>query len=132
LVDDVIHGAGRRAVIEAVRAREVVEIFPDRQRFVHREKVRQIADVLLRALRLRVHVDARHDRLAVGRFEEPARHPDHRRLSGAVGADEAVDLSARDDEIHIVDGDEVVELFPDPGEADHMASSPYRQSGVAT
>jgi hypothetical protein len=66
-----------------------------------RERVRRLAGEVLAA---------EGDR-AVGRLVDPGEHVEERRLAGPVGADQADDRACRDEEVHVVDGDEAAELL---------------------
>jgi hypothetical protein len=60
--------------------------------------------------------DARsvEDDLAAGGLVDARQHVEERRLAGPVRPDEAHDRAARDEEVHVLDGDQAAELLPDP------------------
>ena len=66
---------------------------------VERRVLEDEADVAPHRVALAVDVEAGDDRRAAGRRDERAEHRDRRRLAGAVGAEEAEDLTRRDLEV---------------------------------
>jgi hypothetical protein len=75
-----------------------------------------VADVLFDSLGLGADVEADHSPLAAGGREDAAEHAEQGRLAGAVGAEEAEDLSARDGEGNLADCDQAAEAPRDLGD----------------
>jgi len=63
-------------------------------------------------------VEASHARAAGGRGQQGGEHEHGRRLAGAVGPQEAVDLARRDVEVDAVDRPHVLELAHEPLDLD--------------
>ncbi len=64
---------------------------------------------------------AEHERAPGRRPDEPEQHAQRRRLAGAVGPEEAVDLAAADPHLQVVDGDDALAVaLAQAGRLDHV------------
>ena len=90
-----------------------VEVLEDGQILVEREALGHVADRAAQAFRLLGDAEPQHFDLALARCEQAAQHADGGGLARSVRSQEAVDLRARNREIHVVDGHELAEA---PGE----------------
>ena len=72
------------------------DVLIDGQQLVEREALRHVADPPLDPFGIARDVDAADRRGPGRRLQQPAQHADGRRLAGAVAAEEAEDLAARD------------------------------------
>ena len=97
---------GRRQV-EQVRVK--IEVLPDGQFGVERERLRHIADAVARTHVVRLERLAEQQRLALARRQQAGQHFHGRGLAAAVRAEEAEDLAALDGEAHAIDRGEVAE-----------------------
>ncbi len=137
-----LHAAGelaREAVLELAQAAERVEaletggplapghpvqvgvevqVLPHGQVLVEAEPLGHVGDARLDALGVLRHVDPRQARRAPGGREHAGEHAQRRRLSGAVGADDAEELAGGDVEGQMIDGREVAEAPGEPFEGD--------------
>ena len=91
-------------VVQAVQRAEEPDVLLDGQRLVQRKLLRHVADAPLHLFRVAADVDAVDHGRAGCRLQQPAHHADGRRLAGAVGAEEAEDLSSPDLEADAIDG----------------------------
>ena len=94
-----------------VSAGEVVEIFPDFQVVVEREKIGEVADVALGFFGLELNVNSLHRDASGGGNLEAANHFQRGGFSGAVGADQAEEFAVGDVEVEAVGGDEFPALL---------------------
>ena len=94
---------------QPVDAAEELDVLVDREQFVQREPLRHVADALLHASGSAADIDAADECRAGRGLEQPAEHPDSRRLARAVASEKAEDLPARHVERHVVDGNESAE-----------------------
>jgi hypothetical protein len=90
------------AVLNAVDARDEVEVLLDREVLVEAEPLGHVADAALDIGRLRAQIEAEGGPATLVGREQPAEHADRRRLAAAVRAEEADDAPARDGEIDVV------------------------------
>src|SRR5262249_39632523 len=81
-----------------------IEVFLDAQIFIEAEALRHIADRRLDAAGVLARVEAEHgERARIGR-KEASHQPHQRRLAGAIGSDEAGDLTALDRGRNLIEG----------------------------
>ena len=86
-----------------------IEVLPDRQFGVERERLRHVADAIARTHVARIERLSEQQRLAFARRQQAGQHLHGRGLAAAIRADEAEDLAPLDREAHPVDGGEVAE-----------------------
>ncbi len=98
-------------LVDAVHSREEVEILVDREIVVEREFLRHVADALAYGLSAHAAALAGEFHLARGDVEQAAEHLDGGGLASSIGAQEPVDLSVADLNIHVMDGGERAEAF---------------------
>ena len=103
VAEQLVHARVGAGAGDAVDAGEEAEVLLDGEIRVERERLRHVAGLALDALALRADVAAGDDGTAAGRLKEPAQHLDRRRLAGAVRAEKAEDLAARDAQRERVD-----------------------------
>ena len=84
----------------AVDAGEEVEVLVDGEIVVERELLRHVPDLAPHARRAQAAALAGQLDESRARLDEAAQHLDRRRLAGAVGAEEAVDLTVAHREVH--------------------------------
>ena len=89
--------------------RHELEILVHGQVVPQREPLRHVAKLGAHLLGVAGHLVAEHAHGAGRRLEQPAEHPDRRRLARSVRAQEAVDARARDGQVDVVDRDELAE-----------------------
>src|SRR5262249_19474998 len=106
---------------QAVGRREEVEVLEGGQVLVERELLGHVADPAPDLLAAPADVEAVDRRVPLGRREQPAEDPDERRLAGAVGAEQAVDLAAGHRQRHLVEGTEAPEIARDLAHLDAVA-----------
>ena len=104
--DDFVHARGNCGRIHFVGAGEVVEIFPNLQVVVEREKIREVADVALRFFGLELNVNSLHRDAPGGGHLQAANHFQRGGFAGAVGADQAEEFAVGDVEVQAVGGDQ--------------------------
>ena len=86
-----------------------VEVLERRQRAVHGDRLRDVADRSAHGEGIGAHVEARDLRAAGGRGQERGQHADRSRLAGTVGAEQAEHLARRDregdagDRLHVLE-----------------------------
>src|SRR5262249_40833582 len=97
------------------------EIWRDAHIRVERHALRQIADAPAYLERLAEDVVAGHLRAAAAGGHEARKDPHRRRLTGAVGAEEAHDLTGRDAERHVADRGDGAVVFGEILNFDHPA-----------
>ena len=97
----------RRA--QALQAPEEPQVLGRREVLVDRRVLAGDADQLADAVRLAGHVDAEDLRVARVDRQQRREHPQHRRLAGAVRAEDAEDLALAHLEVDAVDGAQVAE-----------------------
>src|SRR5213594_4207218 len=110
-----------------VDARIEHEVLLDRQVVVQREALRHVADGRLDTLRIAAQIDAQHAPLALRRLEDPTQHAERRRLPGAVGSEEAVQLAASDAEVETVHRNDPAEALREPVGDDRVLIIRIRQ-----
>ena len=99
----------------ALRARQVeqtrvqIEVLPDRQLGIERERLRHVADAIARVQVAGIERPAEQQRFALAGRQQPGQHLHRRRLAAAVRADKAEDLAALDREADMVDRGEIAE-----------------------
>ena len=86
-----------------------IEVLPDRQFGVERERLRHVADPIARTHVACFERFPEQQRLAFARRQQAGQHFHRRRLAAAVRAEEAENLAALDGEAHPVDRREVAE-----------------------
>ena len=86
-----------------------IEVLPDREFRIQRERLRHVADAIARIHVVGVERFSEQERLAGAGRQQPRQHLHGRRLAAAVRAKEAEDLAALDREAHPVDGGEITE-----------------------
>ena len=86
-----------------------VEVLPDRQFGVERERLRHIADPVARTQIARREGLSKQQRLAFARWQEAGEHFHGRRFAAAIRTKKPEDFSAFDCEAHAVDRREVAE-----------------------
>ena len=94
-----------------VSAGEVVEIFPDFQVVVEREKIREVADVALRFFGLQLNVNPLYRDASGGGNLQTANHFQSGGFSGAVRSDEPEEFSVGDIEVQAIRGDKFPALL---------------------
>src|SRR5881396_146552 len=110
-----------------VDARIEHEVLLDRQVVVQREALRHVADGRLDTLGIAAQIDAQHAPLALRRLEDPTQHAERRRLPGAVGSEEAVQLAASDAEVETVHRNDPAEALREPVGDDRVLIIRIRQ-----
>ena len=93
---------------DADQARRVAQVVGGGEVVVEADRVRQIADAALDRERLARRVVAEHARGAGRDLAQAEQHQDGGGLAGAVRAEQAENLAARDRERDVVDGDVAV------------------------
>src|SRR3984957_6823496 len=104
--EDFVHARRDGVRLHFVSAGEVVEIFPDFQVVVEREKIGEVADVALGFFGLELNVDSLHRDAAGGGDLEAANHFQRGGFSGAVRSDQSEKLSVGNVEVQAVRSDE--------------------------
>ena len=102
-----------RARVEAVHRGEEVEVLEDRQVFVEREPLRDVADAAADFLSGPGDVEAVHRGAPLGRGEQAAEDPDEGGLARAVRAEQAEDLAAPDLQRDVVERADLAEIARD-------------------
>src|SRR5260221_5462227 len=97
-----------------VETRMQIEILPDGELAVEGKRLRHVADVAPRLHVVGAHRLSEQFRRAFASRQEPRQHLHGGCLPGAIRAEEAEDLAARDAKTHVVDGDEIPKA---PGQA---------------
>src|SRR5262245_3882662 len=90
-----------------VKMRMQIEILPDGELAVEGKRLRHVADVAPRLHVIGAHRLSEQFRRAFGYGQEARQHLHGGCLAGAVRAEEAENLAARDAKTHVVDGDEI-------------------------
>ena len=109
-----------RAPVAVRRHRvEEREVAPSRQVRVRRRPLDQRADLRQHPPRGPRHLLAEQLDPSRGGQDQAEQHPDRRRLAGAVGAEEAVDVALADVEVDLVHGRDRPEPLGQPLGADH-------------
>src|ERR1700674_836392 len=108
--DDFTNPSGNLRGLQLVGPREGLHVLPGFQIFIDIEEIRQVAEVLLRLLRLPFHIDFIHGDSACGREHEPADHLQRGSLAGAVWTDQAEHLAVGDLKRQAVRGNELARL----------------------
>ena len=90
-------------------SRVKIEVLPDREFGIERERLRHVADAVARTHVAGVERFSEQQRLAGGRRQQARQHLHGRGLAAAVRAEKAEDLAAFDGEIHPVDRGEIAE-----------------------
>src|SRR5262249_445008 len=93
---------------------------------VEREPLRNVSDAPADLFAVRHHVQAVDPGASLRRREETAEDPDERRLAGAVGTEEPVDLTARNPERDAVDGPPLAEVARHPLDLDTVVARRVR------
>jgi len=127
-LDEQVVGRGSRgAGSHPEEAAVEVEVLPDGQRAVERVRLRNDADQLLGHGRVANDVDTAHERSARGRDDARREHAGRGGLAGAVGPQEAEDLTLVDRQVHPVDrGDAARVDLGQIDRLDHAAGSHER------
>src|SRR6185295_2178599 len=87
---------------------EEVQVLPDLHVVVDPKGVGHVAEDATYCLGVPADRLARDLGVAARRLEQRRQHPEHRRLAGAVGADEAEDLALLDRQVDAGDGERAV------------------------
>ncbi len=103
---------------EAVAATEEVEVLPDLHVVVDPERVRHVAEDAPNRHRVPANRLAGDQRVARGGDEERRQHAQHRRLAGAVRADEPEDLAGVYVEVDAADRERAVVALDEPRRLD--------------
>src|SRR4029077_650182 len=125
-VDHGLHALALRGARQSVDVGEIVEVLRDRQIAVERELLRHVAETRTRAARGARQVDPRDAGITARWHEQHAEHAERRRLAGAVGPEQAVDLAGAHFEADVIGRHEVAES---PGQtlgAHQYPIGPYR------
>ena len=109
---------------KAADAAVEIDVLAHGQVVVESELLGHVADDPLDVLALAGDVEAADERLARGRPEDAAEHPDGRGLARPVRAEEAEDLAAADAEGDVVDGGEFAERLGQAADVDAGPPSP--------
>ena len=110
--------APRRAV--AVERREQLEVLARRQIGVEARRLDEAGDSLQGAGAVAHRVAAEQlDRSLAGR-DQAERHAQRRRLAGAVGPEEPVDVAGVDVQVDVVDGEHLVVALDEPPSPDGL------------
>ena len=88
---------------------EELQVFAYRQVFIQREALGHVADAPAQCLGLLRYRQAQYLDLPRAGFQQAAQHADGGRLSGSIGAQEAIHLPARHGQVDIVHGDQAAE-----------------------
>ncbi len=120
--------------VEKVRVK--IEVLPDRQFGIERERLRHVADAIARTHVAGFEGFSEQERLAFARRQQARQHFHGRGLAAAVRADEAENLAAFDGEAHAVDRREIAEAAGeiargDDGRVAEDATRRYPQPLVA-
>ena len=91
-----------------------LEVPPDRELAIKRERLRHVADAFACRHVAGVEVPAEEQRFALGRGEQAGEHLHRRALAAAVGAEETEDLAALDAEADVIDRRELAETLREP------------------
>jgi hypothetical protein len=111
-VDEVVHAQGRHqlgdarlelAALDAMQLAEITQMLARRQPQVERADVGEDAEPAARRQRIRLAVDAVDQRRAAIRPQHRADQAKHRRLAGAIRANEAGDLAVARNEADVLD-----------------------------
>ena len=118
------------------QVRVKIEVLPDREFRIQRERLRHIADPIARFQIACIEGPAEQQRFALAGRQEPGQHFHRRRLAAAVRSDKAKDLTALDRETDPVDRSEIAEPAGEAARRDdrlgvHDATRRYLQSRVA-
>src|ERR1700722_7256640 len=100
---------GRGLAIEAVHASGEAKKFGASEAPKKRHAFRHDSDVALDLDWVGVQIDAENFDAPRARSEQPGQHFDGRRFSGAVGTEEAEELSGGDLQVDVIDGQQVAE-----------------------
>ncbi len=103
--------------VEQVRVK--LQILPDRQLGIERERLRHIADPIARLQIAGIERPAEQQRFAFAGRQQPGQHLHRRRLAAAVRADKAEDLAAFDREADMIDRGEIAEAAGEVARNDH-------------
>jgi hypothetical protein len=112
----------------ALDAADEIKILAHRHVGVQRRRLREIARAPLGLEWLIEHVVAGDDRAPLGRRHVAGQHPHRGGLPGAVGAEEAEDLSPFDTEADVVHGRDPAVAFGDVQNLNHVVSPAEVQS----
>src|SRR5580704_2108840 len=93
LLDHFVYSRRNRGRIELVSPREVIEVLPNFQVVVNREKIGEVADLRLRQLQVAVHIDVVHQHTASRRLQQAAAHSKGGGFAGAVWTDQPINLT---------------------------------------
>ena len=118
---------GSDAIVgKAVECAEESNVLRDRQRLVQRELLRHVADPPFDFLGILADVNT-VNRDRAGRWpQQTAHHADRGRLSGAVGAKEAENLTTRDLKPDAIDGNKASELSRQVADDDGIVGRHHR------
>src|SRR3989440_7873221 len=97
-----------------VKVRVQIEILSDRELAVERERLRHVADIPTRLHVVGAHRLSKQFRRAFGYRQQAGQHLHGRWLAGAVRAEEAENLAARDAKAHMIDRDEIAKAAREP------------------
>ena len=96
------NAAGNRGRLEFVGAGEIFEILVDGELVVEREKIRNIADILLGLFAMALHVNAVDEHAAGRGQQQPADHLEGGGFAGTVRSDESEHFARRHLEIQAI------------------------------
>src|SRR6185437_14144215 len=96
---------------QAIDAGEEIEILRDAQITIEREFLRHVAEPAAGLGGVAPQIEAGDAAFAGAWLQKPAQHLEGGRFAGAVGAEEAKNLAARDGEGNIVGGGEIAEAL---------------------
>ena len=102
------HGA---ALLDAIHARDEIEILHDAQILPEAESLRHVADLPLDLLALPDDVVTQAGAAAFVRHQQTAQHADESGLAAAVGTEEAVDFAGAHLQIDVVHHRAIIEPF---------------------
>src|ERR1051325_4760972 len=112
-VDRPLDALAALGAFQPVDGAEELEVLEHGEVAVERERLRDVADVAAHLLAFLFDVEAVDAGVAGGGDEEAAEDADERRLAGAVRAEEAEDLAARDLQRDVVEGADGAEVLGD-------------------
>jgi hypothetical protein len=104
LVDQSCDG---RSIVNALEPPGDLEVLADGQLGIRGRALDKVADAAPHGRRLGAHRFPEQLGVTCRWRDHPEEHPDRRRLAGAVGAEEPVDLAPGDAEVHAVDGQDI-------------------------
>ena len=128
---DLVERAGDPVAAVAAQPRQRGEVLPRAQRGVEAGAVHEPGDAVGQRARPAHRLPEDLQLAGVG-LGQPEQQAQQRRLAGAVGPDQPVDLTRRDGEVDAVERDDLAERLPDPGGPRRRAHlSPCPRSGCS-